>query len=54
MVLETDSFHLRQYIVTDLLKALLGNGSVNTFQRATMEIVSQLLGSSQRAKELPG
>jgi hypothetical protein len=28
-------------IVTDLLKALLGNGSVNTFQRATMETVSQ-------------
>jgi hypothetical protein len=29
------------HIVTDLLKAFLGNGSVNTFQRATMEDVSQ-------------
>jgi hypothetical protein len=29
------------YIVTDLLKAFLGSGSVNTFQRATMETVSQ-------------
>jgi hypothetical protein len=28
-------------IVTDLLKAFLGNGSVNTFQHATMENVSQ-------------
>jgi hypothetical protein len=28
-------------IVTDLLKPFLGNGSVNTFQRATMEDVSQ-------------
>jgi hypothetical protein len=28
-------------IVTDLLKAFLGNVSVNTFQRATMEDVSQ-------------
>jgi hypothetical protein len=28
-------------VVTDLLKAFLGNGSVNTFQRATMEDVSQ-------------
>jgi hypothetical protein len=27
--------------VTDLLKAFLGNGSVNTFQRATMEDASQ-------------
>jgi hypothetical protein len=27
--------------VTDLLKAFLDNGSVNTFQRATMEAVSQ-------------
>jgi hypothetical protein len=25
----------------DLFKAFLGNGSVNTFQRATMEDVSQ-------------
>jgi hypothetical protein len=42
-------------IVTDLLKAFLGNGSVNTFQRATMEDVSQsLLGNSQRANELAG
>jgi hypothetical protein len=30
-----------QSTVTDLLKAFLGNGSVNTFQRATMEDVSQ-------------
>jgi hypothetical protein len=29
-------------IATDLLKAFLGNGSVNTFQRATMEAMSQL------------
>jgi hypothetical protein len=28
-------------IVMDLLKELLGNGSINTFQRATMETVSQ-------------
>jgi hypothetical protein len=28
-------------IVTDLRKAFLGNGSVNTFQRSTMEDVSQ-------------
>jgi hypothetical protein len=28
-------------IVTDLIKAFLGNGSVNTFQRATVEDVSQ-------------
>jgi hypothetical protein len=28
-------------IVTDLLKAFLGNGPVNTFQCATMEDVSQ-------------
>jgi hypothetical protein len=28
-------------IVTDLLKAFLGNGSVNTFRRATMEDMSQ-------------
>jgi hypothetical protein len=28
-------------IVTDLLKAFLGNGSVNTFKRLTMEDVSQ-------------
>jgi hypothetical protein len=28
-------------IVTDLLKAFLGSGSVNTFQRETMETVSQ-------------
>jgi hypothetical protein len=28
-------------IVTDLLKAFLGDGSVNTFQRATMEAVFQ-------------
>jgi hypothetical protein len=40
-------------IVTDLLKALLGNGSVNTFQHATMgavfsvdECYSSLLGST--------
>jgi hypothetical protein len=30
-----------QDIVKDLLKAFLGNGTVNTFQRATMEDVSQ-------------
>jgi hypothetical protein len=30
-----------KYIVTDLLKAFLGNGSVNRFQRATMGTVSQ-------------
>jgi hypothetical protein len=29
------------YVVTDLLEAFLGNGSVNTFQRVTMEAVSQ-------------
>jgi hypothetical protein len=29
------------YILMDLLKAFLGNGSVNTFQPATMEAVSQ-------------
>jgi hypothetical protein len=29
------------YIVTDLLKAFLHNGSVNTFQRTTMENVFQ-------------
>lgn len=28
-------------IVTDLLKAFLGNGSVNMIQRATIEDVSQ-------------
>jgi hypothetical protein len=34
--------HLQgQIIVTDLLKAFLGNGSVNTFQPATIEDVSQ-------------
>jgi hypothetical protein len=32
---------LRKYTVTDLLKAFLGKGSVNNFQRATMEDVSQ-------------
>jgi hypothetical protein len=31
----------RNEIVTDLPIAFLGNGSVNTFQRATMEDVSQ-------------
>jgi hypothetical protein len=29
------------HIVTDLLKPFLSNGSVNTFQRATIEDVSQ-------------
>jgi hypothetical protein len=29
------------YIVTDLPRAFLGNGSVNTFQRSTVEDVSQ-------------
>jgi hypothetical protein len=34
----------------DLLKAFLGNGSVNTFQRATVgDVSSSLLGSSQHA-----
>jgi hypothetical protein len=28
-------------IVTDLIKALLGNSSVNTFQRATIQAMSQ-------------
>jgi hypothetical protein len=43
----------------DLINALLGNGSVNPFQHATMgavfsvdECYSSLLGSSQRANEL--
>jgi tetrahydromethanopterin S-methyltransferase subunit E len=43
----------------DLLKTLQGDGTVNKFQRATMETVSQwtnvtasLLGSSQHAKKL--
>jgi hypothetical protein len=47
--------------VTDLLKALLGDGFVNTFQHATMgavfsvdECYSSLPGSSQRANELAG
>jgi hypothetical protein len=31
----------RENIVMDLLKAFLGNGSVITFKRATMEDVSQ-------------
>jgi hypothetical protein len=31
----------RENIVMDLLKAFLGNSSVNMFQRATMEDVSQ-------------
>jgi hypothetical protein len=35
------SYKVINDIVTDLLKAFLGNGSVNTFQRATMEAVSQ-------------
>jgi hypothetical protein len=42
-----------QYIVTDLLNALLGNGSVTTFQHATMggvfsvgKCYSSLLGST--------
>jgi hypothetical protein len=35
------SFTVNVYIVTSLLKAFLGNGSVNMFQRATMEVVSQ-------------
>jgi hypothetical protein len=32
---------VRFNIVTDLINALPGNNSVNTFQRATMEAVSQ-------------
>jgi hypothetical protein len=32
---------MRDYIVTVLLKASIGNHSVNTFQRATVEDVSQ-------------
>jgi hypothetical protein len=32
---------LTKYSVTDSLKAFLGNGSVNTFERATVEYVSQ-------------
>jgi hypothetical protein len=43
------------YIVTDLLKTLLGNGSVNTFQYASMGVVFSVclvLGSSQRANGL--
>jgi hypothetical protein len=38
--LSTCSF-VSELSVTDSLKAFLGNGSVNTFQRATMETVSQ-------------
>jgi hypothetical protein len=34
-------YYVRNDIVTDLLKAFLSNGSVNTFERATMEAVSQ-------------
>jgi hypothetical protein len=34
-------FAYSKYKVTDLLKAFLGNGSVNMFQRETMEAVSQ-------------
>jgi hypothetical protein len=30
-----------KYIVTDMLKAFLGNNSVKTFKRATVETVSQ-------------
>jgi hypothetical protein len=43
-------------VVTYLLKAFLGNNSVNTFQRATMEDVYQcwLLGNSQHSNELVG
>jgi hypothetical protein len=46
--------YFSSFLLTDMLKALLGNCSVNTFQRAEMETVSQwtivlarLLGSSQ-------
>jgi hypothetical protein len=35
------SFKIHYNIVMDLINALPGNGSVNTFQRATMEAVSQ-------------
>jgi hypothetical protein len=28
-------------IITDLIKALLGNSSVNTFQHAAIEVMSQ-------------
>lgn len=34
-------FAVGMHIVTDLLKAFLGNSLVNTFQHATMEDVSQ-------------
>jgi hypothetical protein len=33
--------HTRDKNVTEFLKAFLGNGSVNTFHRTTMEDVSQ-------------
>jgi hypothetical protein len=35
------AFAVNVYIVTDLLKAFLGDGSVNMIQRATVEDVSQ-------------
>jgi hypothetical protein len=38
------------HIVTDLLKAFLGNGSVNMFQRATVEDVSQWTNVIARCK----
>jgi hypothetical protein len=34
------------HIITDLLKALLGNGSVNMFQHTTIETVSQQAAAS--------
>jgi hypothetical protein len=34
-------YYSNKNTATDLLKAFVGNGWVNTFQRATMEAVSQ-------------
>jgi hypothetical protein len=54
MACNNEALYIIQYIkciVTDLLKALLGNGSVNTFQytsHATV-VVFFMLGSSQGA-----
>jgi hypothetical protein len=38
---ERDNWEDLDVVITDLLKAFLGNGSVNTFQRAIVEDVSQ-------------
>jgi hypothetical protein len=54
---QTLPHELKLSTVTDLLKAFLGNGSVKTFQRVTMEDVSQWTNvprQIQRANELAG